>query len=178
MSVARCLVIQDDCCPSAGNVANALTPDRGFACDVVHWSSLIPDNLPGCTADLIVTLAIPDPAPALRLFEWLAHHPVPRPIFAVLPDPVEDGVIACAAKAVDDFVLLPLREGELRHRLARLLAPSGSDSESITARLSAAVTLCNLVGDDPAFLRAIAQLPRIAMSDMPVLVVGETGTGK
>ena len=40
------------------------------------------------------------------------------------------------------------------------------------------MTLRNLVGDDPAFLRVIAQLPRIALRDMPTLVVGETGTGK
>jgi DNA-binding NtrC family response regulator len=178
MSVARCLVIQGESGTPACDVARWLTPDRGFTCDVVDWSAVSPESLPECRADLIVAVAIPDPRPALQLFDWLVRHPLARPVVAVLPAPAEEIVLESAARAVDDFVLLPLREDELRHRLTRLRAGSGGDAESIRARLSAAVGLGNLVGDDPAFLRAIAQLPRIALSDMPVMIAGETGTGK
>lgn len=37
---------------------------------------------------------------------------------------------------------------------------------------------CGLVGQSPAFLTALAQIRRMAGSDAPVLVEGETGTGK
>jgi two-component system response regulator GlrR len=35
-----------------------------------------------------------------------------------------------------------------------------------------------LIGDDPVFVRAMAQLPRMARSELPVTITGETGTGK
>jgi DNA-binding NtrC family response regulator len=38
--------------------------------------------------------------------------------------------------------------------------------------------LNQLVGRDPAFLRVVAQIPVVARSNRPVLVTGETGTGK
>lgn len=179
MGAAHCLIIEGDPCQEGGAVGQALGPDRGFACQVVQWSSLTPELLAHTSADLVVTLAVPDPTPALRLFHWLAGHPVPRPVFAVLPGQAEEAVLESAARAVDDFVMVPVREMELRHRLARLLvAPAGDDTSSLHLRLSVALGLGNLVGSDPAFLRTIAQLPRIAISDMPVLIVGETGTGK
>src|SRR6476660_9011979 len=97
MSVARCLVIQGESAPPDGDVAHALTPDRGFACDVVDWSAVAPENLPECRADLIVAVAIPDPGPALRLFDWLVRHPLARPVFAVLPAPADEAVLDSAA---------------------------------------------------------------------------------
>ena len=39
-------------------------------------------------------------------------------------------------------------------------------------------TIGTLIGEAPAFLRAVAQLPAAARSDAAVLITGETGTGK
>jgi DNA-binding NtrC family response regulator len=39
-------------------------------------------------------------------------------------------------------------------------------------------TLGTLIGEAPAFLKAVAQLPAAARSDAAVLITGETGTGK
>ncbi|MGB8472940.1 MAG: sigma-54 dependent transcriptional regulator, partial [Candidatus Acidiferrum sp.] len=38
--------------------------------------------------------------------------------------------------------------------------------------------MANLIGRAPTFLRAIEQIPAIARSEAPVLITGETGTGK
>jgi DNA-binding NtrC family response regulator len=45
-------------------------------------------------------------------------------------------------------------------------------------RLENALALAKLVGEAPAFRKAIAHLPAAAMSDATVLISGETGTGK
>ena len=50
--------------------------------------------------------------------------------------------------------------------------------EGVIQRLLENQTLAKLVGETSVFQRAIAQLPTIAKSDAPVLVHGETGTGK
>ena len=51
-------------------------------------------------------------------------------------------------------------------------------SESLIRRVPDAQALGTLVGEAPAFLKAVAQLPAAARSDAAVLISGETGTGK
>jgi transcriptional regulator with PAS, ATPase and Fis domain len=40
------------------------------------------------------------------------------------------------------------------------------------------VTISNLIGHSPAFLETVRLIQRIAETDAPVLIEGETGTGK
>jgi DNA-binding NtrC family response regulator len=54
----------------------------------------------------------------------------------------------------------------------RSLSPNGN------AESSASHAIGTLVGEAPAFLKAVAQLPAAARSDAAVLITGETGTGK
>ncbi len=83
-----------------------------------------------------------------------------------------------ASEAVDDFVLWPVRIEEWRYRLARLLGPEGQDADSVRRRLNQEMGLAQLVGSDAAFLRTIERIPLMAQRDVPVLITGETGTGK
>jgi DNA-binding NtrC family response regulator len=50
--------------------------------------------------------------------------------------------------------------------------------ESLIDRLCGAQALSRVVGESPAFLRAVGQLPAVAKSEATVLLSGETGTGK
>jgi DNA-binding NtrC family response regulator len=54
----------------------------------------------------------------------------------------------------------------------------GESMESLIERLRDAQALAKLIGEAPAFLKAIQPLPAIARSEANVLVTGETGTGK
>ncbi|MGH7600609.1 MAG: sigma-54 interaction domain-containing protein [bacterium] len=50
--------------------------------------------------------------------------------------------------------------------------------ESLIDRLRDAKSLAKLVGETPAFLKAIRHLPDVAKSEATALITGETGTGK
>lgn len=50
--------------------------------------------------------------------------------------------------------------------------------KSLLDRLRDTQALAKLIGEAPAFLKAIASLPAIAKSDATILITGETGTGK
>jgi DNA-binding NtrC family response regulator len=50
--------------------------------------------------------------------------------------------------------------------------------ESLIERLRDAQALAKLVGEAPAFLKAIRHVPEVAKSEATVLITGETGTGK
>ena len=178
MSPPSCLVIQHKDSEFRDRVRRILSRDHGFSFDFVEWHLIGTDQLARCHADIVIAVAAPDIGPAVRLFEWLGAHPVRSPILAVLTDPIEEAVIETVVKAATDFVVLPVRDEELRHRIARMITRPGGDPSAVRERLIAEAGLSHLVGADPAFTRVLAQLPRIARSEMPVLIVGETGTGK
>ena len=72
----------------------------------------------------------------------------------------------------------PVRKAELRRRVLRLLDAEPPEVEAVATRLLREIGLAQLVGRDPAFLRVVESIGRIASSDAPVLITGETGTGK
>jgi DNA-binding NtrC family response regulator len=62
--------------------------------------------------------------------------------------------------------------------LTRILGERGNEEAATRQRRKRELGLAELVGDDPAFLRVIEKIPAIAASGAPVLLLGETGTGK
>jgi DNA-binding NtrC family response regulator len=96
----------------------------------------------------------------------------------VLPDQADFKLIQLASAVADDFLLWPIRKDELRERLSRILGLQPAHLESIAQRLTIEVGLTQLVGKDPVFVSIINQLPSMAENDVPVLIDGETGTGK
>jgi hypothetical protein len=78
-----------------------------------------------------------------------------------------------------DFLLTPLREPEVRARVRRLLAGSRApERHRVHKRTPETVGLAQLVGEDPAFVTLKRKLPLLAQCEAPVLLTGETGTGK
>jgi two-component system response regulator GlrR len=78
-----------------------------------------------------------------------------------------------------DFLIAPLRAAEVRARVRRLLSRSHEPAqERERERQTALAGLAQLVGEDPTFLAVKRKLPLLARSEAPVLLTGETGTGK
>jgi two-component system response regulator GlrR len=78
-----------------------------------------------------------------------------------------------------DFLLTPLREAEVHARVRRLLAGSRApERHRVHKCTTATVGLAQLVGEDPAFVTLKRKLPLLAQCEAPVLLTGETGTGK
>jgi two-component system, NtrC family, response regulator GlrR len=78
-----------------------------------------------------------------------------------------------------DFLIAPLRAAEVRARVRRLLSRSHEPArEREGERQTALAGLAQLVGEDPTFLAVKRKLPLLARSEAPVLLTGETGTGK
>jgi two-component system response regulator GlrR len=152
--------------------------EQEFRCERVAWDSSVPARVRTCTADMILLAALPESAPALHLFEWVQAHPVTKPIFAILPDEGAETLLAAASDVAADFILWPAGRSELRLRLLRILGKPEPDLAGLHSLLSREMGLANLLGNDPAFLRMVAAIPLAARSDSPVLITGETGTGK
>jgi DNA-binding NtrC family response regulator len=144
--------------------------------EFASWVSPLPARLNSCHSDLIVAVAAAGNSSAVDFFEWLSKHPIPTPSLAVIS--ADAPLMRAAVGAVDDFVLAPFRSDELQHRVARLL---GADAEAKAAaheQLTRELAIGGLVGRHPAFLSTVNQIPIVARTNSPVLITGETGTGK
>jgi DNA-binding NtrC family response regulator len=126
---------------------------------------------------LVVANAVDGGVKVAEFFNWLKRNPVSVPIFAILSSD-DDALLRVATATVDDFLIWPIRPEELKSRIARLLGPLSQELSDIQTTLAAEIGLGQLVGQDPAFLSALAQVSLFGGCDAPVLLTGETGTGK
>ncbi|HEY3629011.1 MAG TPA: sigma-54 dependent transcriptional regulator [Terracidiphilus sp.] len=152
-------------------------PGAGLPICRSDWRSLLPEQLPLREERLLVANAVPRSDEAVHFFYWLRDHPLPVPTLAILPG--EDSeLLQIAAEGVDDFLLHPVHGGELQRRIARLLGRQPRSSEDVRECLIGELSLRQIVGKAPVFRRVLAQAGLFASSDAPVLLTGETGTGK
>jgi hypothetical protein len=78
-----------------------------------------------------------------------------------------------------DFLVTPLREAEVHARIRRRLAWSNALAWDLDHTCGTdTVRLAHLVGEAPAFVVLKRKLPLLAQCEAPVLLTGETGTGK
>ena len=87
----------------------------------------------------------------------------------------------------DDFLFCPFQGRELTARIQKCLAINGSEFRADTSRdgsidrkkqLKIDLGIGSLVGQSPAFIKVVRQIPQLARYDATVLLSGETGTGK
>ena len=142
------------------------------------WNSLADERLLTPDYDLLVAVAAPGCRASANFFQSLPRRPISRPVLGIFP--AGDENLRTASRMVDDFILAPVREDELRHRIHRILDHDIADGEERTAhaRLSREIGLKGLVGEHPSFARTLEQIPLVARSVCSVVITGETGTGK
>jgi len=74
-----------------------------------------------------------------------------------------------------DFINLPCNNTELNFRMKRACVSGIDETEELTQEL---LWRCNLVGESPRFVKCMDELRRLSKSIAPILLYGETGTGK
>jgi DNA-binding NtrC family response regulator len=169
----RLLLIQEASNPLASVLEDGTSDIRYTS---TEWTTFSPTAMAGRSADLVVAVAVPTNEQALGFFRWLREHPMSTPILAVVPGGLDPELLETVVHAVDDFMLWPASRAEWWHRVARILGPPDADPAATT--LLHEVGMTNLAGYDARFLGTIAKLPLLARSGLPVLITGETGTGK
>ena len=147
-------------------------------CERLEWTSFLPESLQHCQADLVVPIAVPLTPKVCNLFNWLRDHSIVASTLAVLSGDADEDLMRVVSEAVDDFVLWPIRQREFLQRVARLLPPARDNLAELKDRFVEETGLMRLVGEDPAFVATTRKIPIVARSRRPVIITGETGTGK
>jgi len=145
--------------------------------DHLEFIPLPSSDIYTCNADLLL-LVVAHHEPTETWFRLLRDTPVAIPVFAVLPEQASEALLRLTAQVATDFVISQARPDEFLERVTRILGGPPTELAALQNRLVSEMGIRQLVGRDPAFVRVIAQIPLMARSNRPVLVTGETGTGK
>jgi DNA-binding NtrC family response regulator len=173
--LARCALIIE-CGSSPLEAALDLGGELTICCRR-HWGTFPSQQLMVGDENLLVANAVPWSDEAVKFFQWLHEHPIGVPTLAILPSENSE-LLQIATEVVDDFLLFPVRAEEFRRRVVRLIGRDSRTVEVASAALIAELSLQQVVGKDPVFLRMLAEAASFAAGEAPVLLTGETGTGK
>jgi len=176
--VQRILIVDHGPISHEASLHQLLPAQAGFICERLPWNGSTAQRIQAPDLQLIIFIALGERSSALALFDHLRRHTPRVATLAVIPDEAEEDLLGIAVEAVSDFILWPLHEGEFRRRVERILSSSKRDWQAVCARITQEAGLSQLIGADPVFLDATKRIQAIAPSDAPVLIVGETGTGK
>ena len=142
------------------------------------WRGFSPALLKRFAVDVLLINAAFSTPQVAELFRWLRGNPaINAAVFGILPGQDME-LLRLGAEAVDDFLVWPPRPDEFRHRIARLLGSASRERNPLEQKLFAELAFQNIVGREPAFLDMLGRLAQFARSEAPVLLNGETGTGK
>jgi DNA-binding NtrC family response regulator len=166
-----------------GDVSGAAQPylsDCFAASDLTHEYVAWDTSALLCSrrVDIVVLWAAAAPHEVITAFELMKNRPLDAPILAVLPEDADSSLVMRASESADDFMFLPVRKAEFQQRVQRMLGPDANSVDGIARRLGQEFEAVGLVGRDPAFLQTLTRIPLAARNNSPVLIVGETGTGK
>ncbi len=107
------------------------------------------------------------------------RHPT-LPVLIMTTHSSVDTAVEMMRQGATDFIAKPIDGDALQRSIARVLKRAELEDEVQTLRRELARTQPErlLIGEAPAFRQMLDRLPLAARSEVPVLVLGETGTGK
>ena len=175
MSPTHILVVDDD--PHARGLLRRLLAPLGTVSEAAS-APAAEEALRGAPGvDVVLTdMAMPDPDDGLRVLKATQEHHPDAPVIVLTAfgniegalDTIQQGAFDYLAKPFDvDAIVRVVRRALEQRRLVE-------ENKSLRAR----VKQHELVGRSAALLEVYKQVARAAATNVPVLITGETGTGK
>jgi two-component system response regulator HydG len=174
----RVLIVEDD--PAMGALLEKDLGRRHFAVQHVQNASLAIAKIEIEEFDTVVSDVRLGGMTGLELCERLHARRPDLPIILITAFGDLDTAIAAIRAGAHDFLPKPFEIEELVLRLTRAIEMRFLRAELRRLRegISTPLRFETLVGESPAIQRVFALVERVSGSDVPVLISGETGTGK
>jgi DNA-binding NtrC family response regulator len=125
---------------------------------------------------LLLDLRLPD-ADGLRLLPALRARRA-LPVIALTAQPSVAGALAALSCEVCDYLPKPVQLETLLERISGALCGSGLGHDYVWRSLARQPRFAHVLSENPATRQVYLTAARVARSRAPVLIGGETGTGK
>jgi DNA-binding NtrC family response regulator len=172
---ARILVVDDD--PHARDLLKRLLGSFGTVTEADGVKAAEAFLSSGARVDLVLTdMAMPDPSDGLEMLSLTRAHLPDTPVVVLTAFGNIEGALDTIQRGAFDYLAKPFDVDAITRVARRALEQKRLLEENRT--LKHRVTGSTLVGRSPALLEVYKQVARAASSNVPVLITGETGTGK
>ncbi|HZA13677.1 MAG TPA: sigma-54 dependent transcriptional regulator [Myxococcaceae bacterium] len=174
LDAAHLLVVDDD--PHARDLLRRLLSSIG---DVSEASNPVEaaQAVSREPFDLVLTdMAMPDPTDGLRVLRATKEQLPEAPVIVVTAYGNIEGALDTIQNGAFDYLSKPFDVDQLLRVVRRALEQKRLVEENRSLRRQ--VKHPSLVGRSPAILEVYKQVARAAATNVPVLISGETGTGK
>ncbi|MFP2932164.1 sigma-54-dependent transcriptional regulator [Pyxidicoccus sp. 3LG] len=176
MSTARILVVDDD--PQARDLLQRLLGTLGAvtqAPDPKRAAERIAEG----PFDLVMTdMAMPEPGDGLKVLQEVRTQLPDTPVIVVTAFGNIEGALDSIQQGAFDYLAKPFDVDAILRVARRALEQKRLVEENRSLKQQVERTSLVLVGRSPALLEVYKQVARAAASNVPVLITGETGTGK
>ena len=127
----------------------------------------------------LLDLTLPDGS-GIDVLKHIADEALPTEAIILTGNATVGSAIEAMKLGAYDFLSKPTRMDELEALVAKAAEKAHLKIENVALRtqLERSASVSGLVSEDPAVKETLAMLERVAPSDLPVLIQGETGTGK
>ena len=174
-----CVLIVDDTLEMARTIADGLS-ERGYDTVAAGGGQQALDLLASDELDAVVTdLRMPD-VDGMAVLAASRRTDAQRPVIVMTAYSAVDSAVESIRQGAYHYLTKPFKLDELTIFLQRALEEYRLRHEASALRktLKQRFSTTNLIGDSPALRAVIDVIERVADADVPVLVTGETGTGK
>jgi len=175
----RLLIV--DCAPAAAQFYQPTLAELG-----ADRSEILSDRLQALERlkadrfDLLVAAICPDRPEGLSLVEALSELDAELPIIVVTDRPTVESAIASVRLGVGDYLSRQQVPAELAASVRRVLAARrlGAENALLRRQIERPYSVDDMIGGCAPMRKVFDLIEQVADSDVDVLVVGETGTGK
>lgn len=175
-SPERVLLVEDDA--ALRPLLQEVLTSRGYAVVAVPSAAAALEALQTTGADVVLTdLLMPGIGGEALLAQVRVAFPE-LPVIAMTAFGSVEGALALTRAGAADYLTKPIGMEPLLASVARVLAETRSTRQAVREQRSRGSYLLGIIGRSQPMQRLFSRLDRVAASPAPVLVTGETGTGK
>src|SRR5262247_1263584 len=178
MEVAKILVVDDE--PSILKLLKEALTQWGYQVGCVGTGTEALEAIRTELYDAAITdIRMPEMS-GLDLLREIKRHDESIEVIVMTGYPTIASAVEALKEGAYDYLSKPLILDELRHLMQRVMERRflRGEVQTLRMRLGEELTVSELIGSSPAMLRIKDVIGKVAVTDSPVLVEGESGTGK
>ncbi len=173
---SRVLLLDDD--PALVELLSEELTARGFEVQALSESRAALAAVDAGAFDALVTDLRMPRYDGLTMLDHAKRAAREAPVIVMTAHSGVDSAVECIRRGAYHYLTKPFKADELVLFLERALQEAALRAESRVLKQELRGSMAGIVGASPAMREVISLIHRIAAADVPVLVLGETGTGK